>query len=464
MKKNQNPIELKKINITFLLFIFFLCVLLIITSVSLILQFQRYAESTNQSTTISRAAITLQEASDYLTEEARLFVLTGNPEHMDNYFLELNKNQRREQAISELKENTQNSKAIDYLEQALIESHNLELREYYAMKLVVEGKHFSENPGVSVPDTILQVDLYAEDAALSDEYKISKAWLIMFSEEYLTQKNIISDYKSKAMEEILDYSDEVLFKSYSKLKNDFIKMVLCIGLIFIFNLGLFIVIIYFVILPLYKHIHNIRSGNRLGKSNTKEFNILTDTFNEMFDKNAANELLLRHKAEHDELTGILNRAAFNQIKLAYLNNSENIALIIIDVDKFKDINDTYGHSTGDMVLQRVANTLKNTFRTSDYVSRIGGDEFSVVLTKCDSNIESTKNLIIAKLKQINIELAKKIDDLPNVTLSCGIEFSSNGYNDVIYQNADAALYEVKNAGRNGFRFYSSEMKILSDEK
>ena len=131
MKKNQNPIELKKINITFILFIFFLCVLLIITSVSLILQFQRYAESTNQSTNISRAAITLQEASDYLTEEARLFVLTGKPDHMDNYFLELNKNRRREQAVSELKENTQNSKAIDYLEQALIESHNLELREYY---------------------------------------------------------------------------------------------------------------------------------------------------------------------------------------------------------------------------------------------------------------------------------------------------------------------------------------------
>lgn len=456
MKKNQNPIELKKINITFILFIFFLCVLLIITSISLILQFQRYAESTNQSTNISRAAITLQEASDYLTEEARLFVLTGKPEHMDNYFLELNKNRRREQAVSELKENTQNSKAIDYLEQALIESHNLELREYYAMRMVVEAKHFYNNPSVTVPDVVSQVHLYAEDAALSDEYKISKAWLIMFSEEYMNQKRTISDYKSKAMEEILDYSDEVLYRSYSKLKNDFIKMVLCIGLIFVFNFGLFIVIIYFVIVPLYAHIKNIRSGNRLDNSKTKEFNILSDTFNEMFDKNAANELLLRHKAEHDELTGILNRSAFNQIKLAYLNTSEKIALIVIDVDKFKDINDTYGHSTGDMVLQRVANTLLSTFRISDYVARIGGDEFVVVLTKCDDET-TIKKMIITKLEQIQGILADKIENLPCVSLSCGIDLSSNGYTEQLYEHADAALYAIKNAGRNGFKFYSTKI-------
>lgn len=455
MKKNKNSIELKKINIIFLLFIFILCVLLIITSIGLILQFQRYAESTNQSTAISRAAIKLQEASDYLSEEARLFVLSGNPEHMDNYFLELNKHQRREQAISELKENTQNSKAIDYLEQALIESHNLELREYYAMKLVVEAKHFYNDPKVTVPDVVTQIHLYPEDAALNDEYKISKAWLIMFSEEYMDQKRTISDYKSKAMEEILDYSDEVLYKSYSALKNNFIKMIFCIGLIFVFNLGLFIVIIYFVIAPLYAHIRNIRSGNRLDNSKTKEFNILSDTFNEMFDKNAANELLLRHKAEHDELTGILNRSSFNQIKYVYLNSIEQISLIIIDIDKFKDINDTYGHSTGDMVLQRVANTLKDNFRTSDYVARIGGDEFVVVLTKCD-DISATKKMIITKLEQIQKILAEKIENLPCVTLSCGIDFSSNGYNDRLYEHADAALYEVKKAGRNGFKFYSKE--------
>ena len=70
--------------------------------------------------------------------------------------------------------------------------------------MVVEAKHFYNNPSVTVPDVVSQVHLYAEDAALSDEYKISKAWLIMFSEEYMSQKRVISEYKSKAMEEILD--------------------------------------------------------------------------------------------------------------------------------------------------------------------------------------------------------------------------------------------------------------------
>jgi len=458
VKKKKDSIELKKINITFLVFIFVLCLLLIVTSVSLIIQFKHYADSTNQSISISRAATKLKEGSDYLTEEARLFVITTDPVHMDNYFLELNENRRRENAISELKENSQNQSSIDYLEKALDESHNLELREYYAMKMVVEGKHFDQNPSVTIPDVVSKVQLYPEDSALNDDYKISKAWLILFSDEYLTQKRIITDYKTKAIEEILDYSDEILYQSYNQLKSNFIKMVFCIGFIFIFNLGLFIVMIYFVIIPLYKHIKNISDGNRLEKSNSKEFNILTDTFNEMYDKNSANELLLRHKAEHDELTGILNRTAFNQIKLAYLNSSEKIALILIDVDYFKEINDNYGHSTGDLVLQHVANTLKDTFRTSDYISRIGGDEFTVILTKCGENNTAITELITEKIHQIQNKLSEKIPNLPCVTLSFGIDLSSQGYNDRLYDHADSALYAVKYDGRNGFRFYTNDME------
>lgn len=462
MKKKivAHPIALKKLNIHFLAFIFVLCVFLIFSSVSIILQFKKYAFSTNQSTIISHAAINLQEGSDYLTEEARLFVITTEYIHLENYFYEINNRKRRETAISELKENAGNSKAIDFLEMALAESYTLEQQEMYALRLVVEGKHFDKNPAYAIPTEITQIRLLPEDAALSDDYKVAKAWLIMFSEEYLSQKQIISSYKSQAMNEILDYSDEILYQSYEKLKNNFIKMVFAIGLIFIFNLSLFIVIIYFVILPLYKHIKNISEGHRLDKSNTQEFNILTDTFNEMFDKNEANEILLKHKAEHDELTGVLNRSAFTQIKLAYTNSTENIALIIIDIDFFKLINDNYGHSTGDLVLQRVAKVLKDNFRNSDYVTRVGGDEFVIVLTNCDANQEVTKKLISTKLNQIKETLAEKIENIPNVTLSCGVELSATGYSDRLYEHADAALYEVKRAGRNDFRFYSDDLDSI----
>ena len=124
-----------------------------------------------------------------------------------------------------------------------------------------------------------------------------------------------------------------------------------------------------------------------------------------------------------------------------------MALILIDVDYFKSVNDTYGHAVGDRVLKRVAEILRHSFRSVDIICRIGGDEFVVVMTRANS---SMRQLVMNKINRANELLQHPKDDLPPVSLSVGVAFSDreNPQGD-IFKDADTALYKVKEAGRKG---------------
>jgi diguanylate cyclase (GGDEF)-like protein len=132
-------------------------------------------------------------------------------------------------------------------------------------------------------------------------------------------------------------------------------------------------------------------------------------------------------------------------------DTEHMALLLIDVDYFKKINDSYGHAVGDRVLKRVAELLHSSFRSVDILCRIGGDEFAVVMTRVNS---SMRQLVLDKIAQVNDLLQHPKDDLPPVSLSVGVAFSDreNPKGD-IFKDADEALYRVKRAGRKGCEIY-----------
>lgn len=458
--EEQKNISLKNVNILFLIVISILCVLLVVCTTVLVLKFNKYADNSDDCYEVSKASLEMQEGSDYLTNEARFFILTSDIIHLNNYFYERNEVRRREKAVEELALLNIDNAALSYLNEVLKKSIKLEELELYAMKLVVDGKQLYKDSNIYIPEEISKIQLKPEDKALSDEYKVAQAWVLLFSQDYMLQKQAISDLNNMALSSIIAHTEQSHMESYEELRDIFFRMIVCVALILVFTIILFIIIRTYILKPLYSNIKNIKQGKQLPLANTREFNVLTSTYNEMFDKNEAKEILLKHKAEHDELTGILNRGAFNQIKAVYTNTSEKLALIIIDIDFFKQINDTYGHSTGDLVLKRVANTLKENFRNSDYVARIGGDEFSIILTKCDNEPKVTEKLISSKLEVIKEQLAAedKENNIPPVTLSCGIDISFTGYNDWLYEHADAALYDIKRSGRNGYRFYEENLQ------
>ena len=175
--------------------------------------------------------------------------------------------------------------------------------------------------------------------------------------------------------------------------------------------------------------------------------------------NARDRRRLMRKAEEDPLTGLLNKESTARSITDWLNEERCRGfqvLLMVDLDHFKEINDTYGHATGDLVLKKAAQILRSVFRETDIIGRVGGDEFMVFL-KNVGNPEVVQRLMSTLNSRIR---AVKVDDLPEETLSCSIGaafYPQHGKDfTLLYENADRALYEAKRAGRNGHAVFESD--------
>jgi diguanylate cyclase (GGDEF)-like protein len=154
------------------------------------------------------------------------------------------------------------------------------------------------------------------------------------------------------------------------------------------------------------------------------------------------------------LTGVYNRAGYDLIRHSV--DLKTTAFLLVDADKFKRVNDDFGHEIGDRILQKIANTLLANFRSDDYICRIGGDEFMVLMVHISKNV---RHLIESKIIQINKELSNTEDGLPPVSVSVGVALCRDT-NDPqeLFHDADVALYYVKDHGRNGCCFYEPGMR------
>ena len=170
---------------------------------------------------------------------------------------------------------------------------------------------------------------------------------------------------------------------------------------------------------------------------------------------------IEHLAHHDALTNLPNRLLLKARLDKSIEKSnttkQKLAIFFIDIDNFKIINDTYGHSIGDNIINLVAKRLQKNLRVKDTISRIGGDEFIIVIEDIDeiNNIEKIANKILNDFK----EPVKMQEYLFEVTISMGISiFPDYGLTteDLIKQ-ADTAMYSAKNKGRNQYQFYKNEM-------
>ena len=161
------------------------------------------------------------------------------------------------------------------------------------------------------------------------------------------------------------------------------------------------------------------------------------------------EKVLTDKASVDKLTGLYNRAGYDRI-LAEMDLHSAI-LLLFDTDKFKAVNDTYGHETGDRVLVSISRAIRQNFRSEDRVCRIGGDEFVVLMLNVEGD---QRDLIRRKVNRINRELAHPEGKLPIVSLSVGVAFGAREPDrETLFAHADEALYKVKQAGGRDCFFY-----------
>jgi diguanylate cyclase (GGDEF)-like protein/PAS domain S-box-containing protein len=173
------------------------------------------------------------------------------------------------------------------------------------------------------------------------------------------------------------------------------------------------------------------------------------------------ETRIKHLAEHDALTGLPNRRILiersTQLIASERRSDQSFAVVLIDLDRFKNINDTLGHLVGDQTLIEVARRLTQSVRASDTVVRLGGDEFVVLLT--DLADHSVLNEIISKIHRrlgeaIHID-GRSLYAPPSMGIAC---YPGDGNDtDTLLRNADAAMYQTKAHGRNGWTYYTTEM-------
>ncbi len=162
--------------------------------------------------------------------------------------------------------------------------------------------------------------------------------------------------------------------------------------------------------------------------------------------------LLAERTSRDALSGLLNRDTATSYIKQYLQNmheDDACALFIIDLDNFKQVNDTLGHQAGDRVINRAARALASCFRATDIVGRLGGDEFFVLLTGA-----SEENMVREKAKKICETLQFSIGAAPtiHITASVGVHVATGGNLnfELLYEHADSALYKAKDLGKNRF--------------
>lgn len=170
---------------------------------------------------------------------------------------------------------------------------------------------------------------------------------------------------------------------------------------------------------------------------------------------------LEHQASHDPLSGLPNRRGLQHFMNSKLDDEgralQNLAVLHLDLDKFKAINDTLGHDAGDAVLLEASSILRNELRASDYVARVGGDEFIIICQESEQEAEMAA--ICTRLIARMSEPIQYEDEICQIGASIGVSFCPKGWSiGRVMINADLALYEAKRNGRGCHCFYSTDLR------
>ncbi len=442
-KKSNNGLSLRAIHIWLVITMVIWSGTVVIASYRLTNTFYRLSDAERQHSDLIDAVHQLTDASDYLTECVQRFTISGDQRFLDEYFTEAFESNRREEAISRMENNESNGPALEELKEAMFHSVSLMDLEYYAMKLVIEAKGYTD-----YPDVLKDVVLSEEDMALSSEDKIRKATELVLNDDYYDQKDIIRESMHESLNEIDKLMKSVMDEELDMLHRElnFVRIVIIIQAVSILIMVRLTSILG--INPVLKAVDNIKADSPIPEVGANEFKYLAQAYNKMYHKYRSSLEHLNYKASHDELTGAYNRAGYDLLLESI--DLDTTYMLLLDVDNFKTINDTYGHEVGDEVLKKLVHVLNGIFRDDDHICRIGGDEFVVFMVH---SAAIKKNLIATKIEQINNELEKTEDGLPPISISVGIVNGKDARDkEDLFEKTDAAMYRSKKSGKRTYSF------------
>lgn len=392
------------------------------------------------------AADDLLDSSLYLTTQSRLFTSTHHTVYIDNYFWEMSKKQQRMADVEVLKDNYPGSDAAKYLESALTFSNNLTKNEMYSMKLVVAALDLEVEEEIA--EALDNIEFLRDDGVLSPDQMLEKAHRLVTYEPYEHDVDRVSQHVEKCKDELAAVLETEKLLHENKLTSLFLRqqVLTCILLALILLSG--ITFVFTVSKPIAEFIGRIGRNEHLLEKGAYELRFLASAYNEMYDDNQRVRKRLTYEAEHDSLTGLNNRGTFDRDIDSY--RRAPMALVILDIDHFKEVNDEYGHDIGDVVLKETAASLTKSFAPDGLPYRLGGDEFVVIIPGTADDLRET---IEASSRAVAADLAQPHGEAPAVGISAGVAFGDGTQvSDDYYKRADRALYRVKGEGRQGIAF------------
>lgn len=410
--------------------------------------FEKVTTITEQCIISEEAARKMQQGSDILTEQVRLYVMTGQEKYLNGYFTEANVSKHRENAIEVLHQNFENIEQLKNIDEAMEKSNHLMTTELYAMKLTAIALNVE-----NIPLDLMNITITESDLSLEANQMINKAQSLVSNTEYQIAKEQISSNVNSCLEQLLTITKNKQNNTINIFEDVYTKQAIAQFILLLFFIFENYVVHKSIITPLNIYNSSMKNDTIVPEIGAIELQLLAKTYNRVYKENKANQELLHHEAEHDSLSKLLNRSMFNKTLLAYQKKNTPFALMLIDVDCFKKYNDEFGHALGDKIIQKVAEKLSEVFNETKYIFRIGGDEFAIIIPNVTSN---DKAYISKKLDKLKQKLLGNDDALPKVFISIGITFNTN--DDEIFQNADKALYYVKAHGKSNYMFFENIKK------
>ena len=442
---NNDGISLRTIHLLLIIGAVIISALMLFSTFHLTKSFKNLTEASEQQIELRKAARELMDASDYLTEKVQRFTVLGDRRYLDEYFKEALIANHREEAIQKMSEGSGTSEALSKLQKAMEGSLELMDREYYAMKLVIEAQRIE-----NYAEVLDSVKLSKDDEALSKTEKMLLASRMVQDDEYFAKKDYIRENMKASLDELEKMAYDTDASALSSLKDE----MMLVRLIIMLQIAIMIFMVWLTsrlgIHPILNAVDQIKADSTIPEKGANEFRYLARAYNKMYEAYKKSLEHLNFKASHDELTGAFNRAGYDLLMSGM--DLKNTYMLLFDVDNFKGINDTYGHEIGDKVLIKLVEAMKKNFRSDDYVCRIGGDEFAVLMVHSSA---ADHDLIIQKINRINKELADTSDGLPAASVSVGIVHGKDATDaENLYAKTDEVMYQSKQKGKNTYTFFS----------
>ena len=376
----------------------------------------------------------LSNIANGMSEQCAAFLRTGEPDCVHVYAGQLSAINAQIKA-NETMQSSDESRD-EFLAKAIEAFRAMNETEIRAMRLMADTLPMGM---AAYPLLIQQTKLSPEDEALTAEEKKTLAEKLIDSAEYRLNKEALTAAVDDSHRVASEQGKNRAAQTSAEVRKVMRRQKLLIFLFILIAVIALLINRFLIISPIQRSVDKLDKREPLPVLGSYEVRHLANVYNEVLKDNAEKTEALSYAATHDALTGLYNRADFDKVYSTCAN--DRIGIIIIDVDHFKQFNDEFGHGVGDHVLKIVAAKLMEHFRSEDHVSRIGGDEFCIIIPGTKQEQAET---IVEKIYEINRELQDNPDGLPSITLSAGLAFWDRlDPGESLLRDADSMLLSLK---------------------